>query len=81
MVMHIVKFHGIKEVYFSDLNGSNSDILFEISRQDTTLYKTVKHNEGRFPNMKHNFDYTTGYHYFITHQKSDKLTSYLSPAS
>ena len=28
-----------------------------ISRQDITLYNGAKHNEGRFPNMKQNFDY------------------------
>ena len=32
-------------------------ILFGISRQGTTLYEAVKHNEGTFPNMKQNFDF------------------------
>ena len=56
-----------------------------ISRQDITLYNGAKHNEGRFPNMKQNFDYNfTPQWLQIFHNTPkirDKLTSYLASAS
>ena len=56
MVTHIVKFHCIekKSIFcFKKLQFRKIVTLFGLSRQDATLYKVIKDNEGRFPNIEH----------------------------